>query len=83
MLRLSILLAWPARCFGVGSLQQGIPKAGVIAVIYARTLKKTGSCGAGGHYHYSPTTKKFGSWTREATLPVKEVTSEGKRSDIL
>ena len=34
-------------------------------------------------YHYSPIAKKIGSWTREATLHVKEVTSGCKRSDIL
>ena len=33
--------------------------------------------------HYSPTAKKFSSWTREDTLPVKEVKSGGKRSRIL
>ena len=43
---------------------------------------------AGGHYlytqyHYLPTTKKFSSWTHEATLPVKEVKSGGKRFGIL
>ena len=32
---------------------------------------------AGGH---SPNAKKFGSWTREATLPVKELKPGGKRS---
>ena len=34
-------------------------------------------------YHYLPTTKKFGSWTREATLPVKEIKSGAKCSGIL
>ena len=34
-------------------------------------------------YHYLPTPKKFSFWTREATLPLKEVKSGGKRSGIL
>ena len=34
-------------------------------------------------YHYSPNEKKVGSWTREATLPVKEVKSGGKCTGIL
>ena len=40
----------------------------------------------GVHYHctyYLPRTKKFGSWTREVTLPVKEAKSGSKRSGIL
>ena len=37
----------------------------------------------GGHYHYSPTEKKPGSWTCEGTLHVKEVVSGRKHSDIL
>ena len=40
----------------------------------------------GGHYHYNIIRlmqKKFGSWTHEATLLVKEVKSGAKHSGIL
>ena len=42
-------------------------------------------CVAGGHYHYTiicQVKERLAAWTREATLPLKEVKSGSKRTSI-